>query len=590
MAAEPPRATASLKTLYERRLLTLLMAVAAAAPLFWLVKMVIANYVGTPFADTWSVYYRVAKFMNGDSTFFGFILPQYNEARPVVPRLILYLVHSLNRSLAIDVVLDIASAMGAAGATLWLLRKTNPKLSWLSALAVGVLFSLNFFSIAQWENWNWHTQLMMFLPNLFFAIGWLINFSSLPPVRRGLLVSGCCVLSTFSFANGLFQWFLLIPIAAGLERKTKIRLWALHLGMALLSLFLYFWGYKSPAEHQLGEGLSHPIRVATYLFAWLGSSLSGGSLFLAEILGGIMLLTFLLLGSLSLWGRWRQNLRIACLPWLSMGGYALISGAAAAVGRSHIGLAQALQSRYCTISLWIVVACIGLGVTFLQQSTCDNLVRNRLGVNLFALLAAAFFLFAGRHEVRAAEAWLEFAESMHFQEQSFGLEQAKPGQLWTLEHPNRHYVKDSYAVMRKAGFLRDFYRSAQILPLLAADRREGAAEGELEFAVELPSQRVLCKGWSAGGNREAGNRVLIVVLKSTKPTVLAVADGPIDRRLPGVGVRGKPALTKRAGFELEFQMPKLEPPGTCRVAAFRYGKGEQSYALISTPKELIIVK
>ena len=61
MAAEPPRVTASLKTLYERRLLTLLMAVAAAAPLFWLVKMVIANYVGTPFVDTWSVYYRVAK-------------------------------------------------------------------------------------------------------------------------------------------------------------------------------------------------------------------------------------------------------------------------------------------------------------------------------------------------------------------------------------------------------------------------------------------------------------------------------------------------------------------------------------------------
>ena len=561
-----------------------LLAAAALAPLIHLVSLVVTNYIGTPFADTWSVYYRIAKFMTGGSTLTEFLFPQYNEARPVVPRLILFLVHSVNRSLVIDVALNIGSAIGTAIATLLILRKINPKLSWAAVLAVSILFNLNFFSVAQWKNWIWHTQLMMFLPNLFFAIGWLINVSSLRPLWRGSLVSFCCALSTFSFANGLSQWALLVPLTGGLERKEKFRLWGLHAGAALICFVLYFTGYKSSKGHSLGAGLVHSGALATNLFTWLGSSLAGGSLPMARIWGVVLLLTFLVLVFLS----WKaERLAIEYVPWLSMGAYALVSGLLVSLGRPHIGLQDALHPRYCTISQWLIIAIVGLSVTLLHQSWEHKPGLTQLGPTSFALFVAALLFFQGRHEAYAVQQWAQFTESMHFQTQSFGLEKAEPGQLWTFEHPNKHYVWGSYQLMLKAGFLRDFYRSSRILPLLAKHQTGDPHGGELELAAYLPSRQIVCKGWSVGGYPTAGNRVLIVLITPGTSKVLAVADGPIDRYRFDTWKTKEPSSRKVAGFDLRFPVPKMDP-GEYLLAAFRYDRNEQSYYAIGAPVALEI--
>lgn len=570
---------------YGGIVLSLLLLAAALAPLLHLVALTATNYHDSPYYDTWSLYYRVAKFMNGDSSWGWYLFSQANEHRPAVPRLLLFLVHLVSRDLTIDVVLNFSSAVATAASTLLLLRKTNPGISCPALLAAGVLFNLNLFSVAQWQNWNWHSQWAMFLANLLFVLGWLVNTSSLPPLRRSLLVSLCCALATFSFANGLLQWFLVVPLASG--RKEKIRLWSLHFGAALTCFAFYFTGYKPSGGSNLGAALSDPFRLVTYVFAWLGSSLSGGSLQAAELWGAILLLTFLFLGFQCL-KSWRADgLQVGWLPWLSMGCYALISGSMAALGRSHIGLEQALRPRYCTISQGLIIGIIGLSVTLLRQNWERKPAQARVGACLLSLLAASFIWFQGRHWVYAAHHWSKFGERMHFEKQSFGLEREQPGQLWTFDHPNRRLVLLAYKGMQEAGFLRDFSHSNKILRLLTAQKTGRWNEGEWQFATCLPFREIRCSGWSIGGDADAGNRVLIVLITPGNGKVLAVADGPINRVRPDVLRVKNPSSPALAGFDLQFQIPKMEP-GIHRLAAFRYGKDERSYYPIGAPQEIEI--
>jgi hypothetical protein len=571
---------------YGGIILSLLLVAAALAPLLHLLTLTAANYYDAPYYDTWSLYYHVATFMNGDSSWGHYLFTQQVDSRPAVPRLLLFLVHRVSRDLSIDVVLNFISVVATAGATLLLLRKTNPGISWPALWAVGVLFNLNFFSLAQWVNWNWHDAVLSFLPNLFFALGWVVNTSSLPPLRRGLLVSLCCALSSFCFASGLFQWFVLLPLTVGLGRKEKIRLWSLHLSAALICFAFYFTGFKSAAKHNLAGGLSHLSRSVTYVFVWLGSSLSGGSLPVAAVWGAILLLTFLFLGFQCL-RRWRiDGLQVGWLPWLSMGCYALISASVAALGRSHIGLEQALRSRYCTISQWLIIGIIGLSVTLLRQNWERNRAPERIAASLLALLAASFIWFQARHAMRSADEWSKFSERMHFEKQSFGLERKQPGQLWTFDHPNRELVLAAYKTMQKAGFLRDLFHSDKILDLLAAHKTGRWNDGELNFASCLPFRDIRCRGWSVGGDAEAGNRVLVLLIESGGK-VLAVGDGPIDRRRPDVILHKRPSSLPLAGFDLQFQIPKMAP-GVYHLAAFRYAKDERSYYPIGAPAELAI--
>jgi hypothetical protein len=569
-------------------LLVVLLAAVALAPFVHLVITLVANYYSALYYDSWSSFYHLAEYMRGNSGLGEYLFSQQNEARPAFPRLLLLLVHKVTRDLTIDVVLNVSSAVGTAVVTLLLLRKTNRDMSRVGLLAGAILFNLTFFSLAQCENWNWRNQLIMLLPNFFLALGWLINLSSLRPLRRAFLISLCSAAATFSFANGMFQWFLVPPLTFGLERKIKLRVWGLHAGAALLCLFIYFRDYGRPGGHDPVSTLAFPGRIAVYYFTWLGSSLSSGALPVAIAWGGLLFLTFLVLICQCAM-RWRnEGLQTAWLPWVSMGCYALISGGVTALSRSHIGLEQALRPRYCTISQWLIVSIIGLGATLLQQSGAQGNPQTKRKTAFMALLAACFLCSHARHDSYAATEWAAFAERMRFEKQSFGLEESNPGQLWTFDHPDRHLVLTAYAEMRQLGFFGDCFHSSRILPLLAGHETGRWNDGEVSLATCLPFREMTCRGWSIGGDAAAGNRVLVVLLMPTGK-VLAVGDGPIDRIRRDILRYGKPFSPALAGFDLQFQIPKLEP-GVYSLAAFRYGKDERSYHPLGAPKEFEIRK
>ena len=80
---------------------------------------------------------------------------------------------------------------------------------------------------------------------------------------------------------------------------------------------------------------------------------------------------------------------------------------------------------------------------------------------------------------------------------------------------------------------------------------------------------------------------ILVVLIASGNKVLAVADGAIDLKRADVIRYKRPSSLALAGFDLQFQIPKM-PPGGYRLAAFRYGKDERSYDPIGAPARLEI--
>jgi hypothetical protein len=128
-----------------------------------------------------------------------------------------------------------------------------------------------------------------------------------------------------------------------------ISAWALS---SALAVFSFFYGFRTQGLgfHAL---IDAPLHHLLYILAYLGSPLVPDSLQGAIVAGGLGL------GLLG-WLAWVHIQHYATavhtlLPLLSIALFAAGSAAMTAVGRNHLPLEQALESRYITISqlLWI---------------------------------------------------------------------------------------------------------------------------------------------------------------------------------------------------------------------------------------------
>ena len=94
----------------------------------------------------------------------------------------------------------------------------------------------------------------------------------------GVLLS---IVSTFSSANGVLCWVLVLPVllvVCDWRRPFVPFLIAGWMALCLLSVSFYLYGYRTPEWHpSLTESLRHPVRALAYLAAFLGAPLAPGS-------------------------------------------------------------------------------------------------------------------------------------------------------------------------------------------------------------------------------------------------------------------------------------------------------------------------
>lgn len=336
-----------------------------------LIAAIINHYgVNVPYGDEWSVVAFLGKWDSHQLTVADFYAT-HNGHRILLPRLIfLGLTHLTHGSLRAEMFFSLLVCTLTSFGLYLILRRTVPG-STTKHLALWALINLFLFSPIQAENWLWGFQLQVFLSNLCVVGAILCITSGANLVARFAGALAFALAGTFSFGNGVLIWPAIFLVLVC--RREKVAVQAAWLTGAVLVGLAYVSGYPAreptPAATRWFDYL---LYFAGFLGAPLARIPNSKPLVLPVLLGTVLVAGFL--GTaVRLIGR-REALRNAA-PWVALGAYAIASAVMASFARIHSGPAHALDSRYTTVGVVLVISLIGLVAAVIGRDRTST--RNR---------------------------------------------------------------------------------------------------------------------------------------------------------------------------------------------------------------------
>jgi hypothetical protein len=261
-------------------------------------------------------------------------------------------------------------------------------------LMLFLIANLVIFSPAQYENWLQGQQLVYYFPIACVITGLLIAGSDWNLNVMFGVCEALSVVSTFSSANGILCWLIVLPVLVLTDssrrsaRRWLVVLWTIGLvASAALYLFHYHkpWWSPSPAT-----ALFHPLQAVAYFLGFLGAFLTMGKEKIAVVVGLILTSAFAL--SCFYFYRHRADLTLArrMIIWLMIGGYSVLTALMTTIGRVGLGVGQSQNNRYIGYSVYLLVALVFL----VSIITRDFANRNLSAIRAIRLRRVAF-LFAG---------------------------------------------------------------------------------------------------------------------------------------------------------------------------------------------------
>ncbi|HEY2125411.1 MAG TPA: hypothetical protein VGG94_08115 [Chthoniobacterales bacterium] len=341
----------------DGRALNLALFLVALFPAALVIRLIAEYGVNVPFGDEWAMIPLFAKWHDHQMTLAD-LFRQHNEHRIFFPKLIYLAFAQLTHWNLRGEMFFSVFLCGLTSASLYgLLRRTVGGTT-RRRLTLWAISNVLIFSPAQAENWLWGFQLQMFMPTVCLVAALLVLQTPALNIARFLGVTVLALIATFSFGNGLLIWPVLgLALFLSGVNKRWIIAWA---GLCVLTVALYFTGYET---HPLPGHPSFPARYyVIYFLRFNGNALNlfpvPGQLTLAAAIGAGAVL---LLGAMTLHflREQRQALRAAA-PWIALAAYAVGSSLIAAHSRIHEGIAQALSSRYSSISINLYIALLVL--------------------------------------------------------------------------------------------------------------------------------------------------------------------------------------------------------------------------------------
>lgn len=535
------------------------------------------NAVNVPYWDEWDddLAGIFLKWHNGTLSF-GDFWAQHNESRLVLPRAIFLLLGVFSHwNLGWQVAATFLLAALAAAGVFWLGRKTQADRP-LTAVVTAFIASLLIFSPSQYQAWLWGMELILYLPLVcILASLWFLqtNFSA----RTKIFLCGVmAVASTYSFSNGLLAWLALFPVlflADGLAGLKKLRRAAL---LWLLAFFanvaLYFQDYQFPPSPGVwGVLCYHPRQVVAYLLAFLGGPLvdqnSDHAVTAGIVIGGFQFALFLVLGAVIFRRRKNAEWMQRIWPWLTLGGYGVLSALLATSGRAAFGAAQALSPRYGIFGVCLTVALVYLVplVAFYSAPVIGKKIRvavAALGVAVISLHALALPSALVNMEVfsldlRQAKACLKFLDVL-------------PPQPATRAYlcPSFAKVKTMADALDRAHVWNYSLLQTRRLANYKTDPSPGVPLGDIENCQMLGTNFFL-SGWALASSRRAPADCVVFTCEGagSEPQIFAL----MDERLVRADLAGKFHDKKYflAGWQRICPLVNL-PKGVLTVRAWSY--------------------
>jgi len=318
--------------------------------------IVITTYSPVPHWDEWSLFAHLA---DGGGWSLAWLWAQHNEHRIFVTKVFFLLdvefFHGTQKFLLACIFIVQLFQVGLLSWSLHVLGGLRGS-AWRAGTG---LIAYCILCPTQYENFVWGFQLQFVVPAAMAtsAVLGLLLYRREGQARFLVACIAAATIATWSLANGMSLWPLLVFVAWWLRMKSST--WTALLIVGLCNIGLYFYQYHRPAAKMTLPLLSLSER-ARYAVVYLGSTFvrhsSGTVAFIAGILGMCAALIFLVR---VLRQRETPSPFLIELSFLML--LSLATAAATSSGRIHLGVEQATASRYQTFAL-LFWCCLGLAL------------------------------------------------------------------------------------------------------------------------------------------------------------------------------------------------------------------------------------
>jgi len=334
--------------------------------------------VNVPHWDDWTNVGQLDAYKHGQLTL-SQLWSQHNENRMLIPNVIALLLVDLTH-LNVKDEMYLGIALLVIGALSLIAAMTSlTKRRWLTYSPVLIVL----LAPVQWESSLWGFEFAWFLVTACFGGAIFFICRSRSQVNLGLAMLLATVAS-FSSIQGLLVWPAIAILIWGTNRSVYAK--ATWIVAAVIVYALYFVDFKFDETGGSGVSavLSHPIPDFRFFLTALGGiALGSGGVMIAQILGFCLLVTGI--GVVMRYLRSKGSLVQAIPAVLVI--FAFLFDVALVFGRTGFGYGPALQSRYTTYNLLIVVA-LYLSIVEHERSG-DNVPFRKYSNIAFVTVAAS---------------------------------------------------------------------------------------------------------------------------------------------------------------------------------------------------------
>ena len=528
---------------YKSRLSKILAFALAIFPCVLIGILITINAVNIPFWDQWGIAPLFEKFQTGTLTF-NDLIAQHNESRKFFPRLIFLALGFLTRWDVRYEMLVIFVLACLTSINIYYLNGLTISGGTIKKLLIAAIANFLIFSPIQWENLLWGIQIVVFIPLACLTTCIALAYSNLGVNLKFLICICLCTFSTYSYANGMLCWLLILPI---LLLKYRQQLKLLKLKLLTLSYLLafvtnvgiYFHNYLKPSHHPaFSYALKHPLQTTHYFLSFLGAPLAFGStvdsLTISTILGFIIFTIFL--ATLIFLSK-TLILLDYMVSWLAIAMYAIISGLVTTIGRVGFGVEQSLNSRYTTFSVYLIIALVHMLVIIsddIKNKPPVSKLNSIFLKSLSPLLAVIFTLHfqtsldainkmnevkVSRLQVKSCILMINVAKDEEF--------------IKTKVYPEIDSVEKLANSLNNLGFLRPgLVKNQNIKKIQGNNETDKKRYGNFDEIIQIAPTKYSVSGWAflPHSKRSADSVILTYDGKQGTSNIFAIIENTRNRR------------------------------------------------------------